>query len=258
MVTRLNTEQSGGGSTSRVAAENRYPAYELLASVEVAAVIHERGGGSSSADELAAFLGYSTTNSGAFLARVAAARLFGLIERSGRSYVPTELAARIMSPEYPEEALEARLESFFAVPLYQAIYERYEGRPLPPEVGLRNTLHTTYQIPTNRTALAYRVLMDSADQAGLFSTRGGARTHLVRPSRHVQAVSESDIGEGREPDDDGGQPPFQPPQAPTDPGQVRLEYIRKLIARIGQEGANDDALMDRIEKLLADAEVQQT
>lgn len=34
--------------------------------------------------------------------------------------------------------------------------------------------------------------------------------------------------------------------------EVKLEYIRKLINRIGQEGVDDNALMDRIEKLLAE------
>src|SRR5258708_12913950 len=51
----------------------RYPNYGLADSVLVARVIHEQGGGVASRDRLAAFLSYSTPNSGAFLTRLASA-----------------------------------------------------------------------------------------------------------------------------------------------------------------------------------------
>src|SRR5690349_954805 len=86
----------------------RYPSYDLADSVLVADAIHNRGGGIASRDQLAAFLGYKTTNSGAFLSRIGAARLFGLIEstRDGQ-FTITPLAQKIVMPVYPEQAREA-------------------------------------------------------------------------------------------------------------------------------------------------------
>lgn len=245
----------GEAKQSRVAAEHRYPVYDLDSSIEVARVIFERAGGAVTADHLAALLKYTTTNSGSFLARIAAARSFDLIERSGRVYVPTALAMRIITPEYAEDELQARSEAWLAVPLYKAIYERYEGKQLPLEVGLRNTLQTSYGIPANRTALAHRVLMDSAEQAGYFNARGGARSHLVRP--FLSPISRSEREESIHDDEPfgggrgGGGEGQLPPVAPTTKEQVQLEYIRKLIARLDNAEATElDTLTQRIERLL--------
>lgn len=257
MVQRFQAEDETTGQQrqrTRVSSEHRYPIYDLNDAIEVAQTIRDRGGGASTRDQLAAFLGYSSTNNGAFLSRLSAARLFGVVGSSGRELVPTELATRMLNPEWPDDAAEARVEAFLNVPLYRAIYQRYEGQQLPPEVGLRNALRTFYEVPESRTATAYRVLMDSADQAGFFAARGGSRTHLIQPStraREATATSaqepESEEGGG----DGGGMPPTPPPR--TDTEQVRLEYVRKLISMIGSDQVEDQVeLMRRIEKLLGE------
>lgn len=167
---------------SRVKAEHRYPVYDLDSSVAVARAIRDQGGGSADQPHLASFLHYSTTKSGAFITRVAAARLFGLIENRDRFLVPTPLVNAIIAPEHPgRDDARARFEAFMHVPLYRSLYERYKNTQLPPQMGLRNAMETHYDIPRSRTQLAYRVLMDSADQAGLYEARGGARTHFVAP-----------------------------------------------------------------------------
>jgi len=170
------------GRRSRVKAEHRYPIYDLESSITVARAIREQGGGSADQPHLASFLGYSTTKSGSFITRIAGARLFGLIESGERLLVPTALASAIIAPEHPgRDDVRARFEAFMAVPLYRSLYERYKDGQLPPEMGLRNAMETHYGIPRARTQIAYRVLMDSAGQAGLYDARGGARTHFVAP-----------------------------------------------------------------------------
>lgn len=167
---------------SRVKAESRYPVYDLNSSIEVARIIRDQGGGAADQPHLASFLNYRTTRSGAFITRIAAARLFGLIENRDQLLVPTSLANAIIAPEHPgKDDVRARLEAFWRVPLYRSLYERYKDTQLPPEAGLRNAMETLYNIPRSRTQLAYRVLMDSAGQAGLYEARGGARTHFVAP-----------------------------------------------------------------------------
>jgi len=175
-------QQPRPASKTRVKAEHRYPVYDLDSSIAVARTIRDQGGGSADQPHLASFLSYSSTKSGAFITRIAAARIFGLVENRDRFLIPTQLARTIIAPEHPgRDDLRARFEAFMHVPLYRSLYERYKDGQLPPEMGFRNALETHYDIPRNRTQLAYRVLMDSADQAGLFEARGGARTHFVAP-----------------------------------------------------------------------------
>ena len=69
---------------------------------------------------------------------------------------------------------------------------------------------------------------------------------MIRPpAGDVDDGGDESIG-----DHGGGPPP--PPQAPmaVDPSQVKLEYVRKLISQIGQEGMDQAELMQRIERLL--------
>lgn len=169
-------------SYKRVKAEHRYPVYDLNSSIEVARAIRDRGGGSVTLAQLASFLDYSGTNNGAFIRRVAAARLFGLVEDSGQFVGLAPLARAILAPERPgEDDRRGRADAFKRVPLYRSLYERYRTGPLPPEAGLRNTLETQYELPRAQTERAYRAFMESADQAGFFEARGGARTNLVMP-----------------------------------------------------------------------------
>jgi hypothetical protein len=236
----------------RKPAEVRFPFYSLADSVGVAKAIHEKGGGFANREQLAAFLGYSTTNSGAFLSRVAAARLFNLIvpERSGFVLMP--LAQKILMPVLPEHAQEGLVEAFTAVPLFEAIYEEYRGKELPPEFGLKNLLRSKFGITGKNIAVAYRTLMESADQAGFFSTRA-ARTHLIVPAirkppiPQEQETADSTGLEGR-----GGPPK---PPVPIHQDQVKLEYIRKLIGLLDSESEIDKKeLMERIERLLLEPE----
>ena len=169
-------------SYKRIKSEHRYPVYDLNSSIEVARAIRDRGGGSVTLAQLASFLNYSGTNNGAFIRRVAAARLFGLIEDSGQFVGLAPLARTILAPERPgEDDRRGRADAFKRIPLYQSLYERYRTGPLPPEAGLRNTLETQYGLPRAQTERAYRAFMESADQAGFFEARGGARTNLVAP-----------------------------------------------------------------------------
>jgi hypothetical protein len=159
----------------------RFPRYDLDASIAVARVIHERGaGGVVSSDELAEFLEYSSTVNGAYLYRVAAARLFNLIIGEGRAIQISPLALDIIRPDHPESAARARLDAFYQVPLYRAFADANEGKELPPAEHLRNVL-AKLGVPEKETAVALSRMLDSADQAGLFRI-AGKRTKMIRPT----------------------------------------------------------------------------
>src|SRR5262245_11990076 len=129
--------------------EYRYPRYSLDDSVEVARRITERGAGATaSSPELAALLAYSGTNNGAYLNRVAAARLFGLIDGRPDAIAATDRATRIIHPDYPQTAEKALIEAFRAVPLFNEFFDAFRGRELPDEAGMLNTLVGRFKIPS--------------------------------------------------------------------------------------------------------------
>lgn len=93
--------------------------YDLAAAVEVARLV-DSAGGTVAADILAPALGYSGTNNGAYLTRVANARLFGVITGRGSRFETTERGRRILAGREPDASV-ARQEAFFAVPLFRAV-----------------------------------------------------------------------------------------------------------------------------------------
>jgi hypothetical protein len=159
----------------------RYTSYDLDSSIEVARVLWQRGGGIASAEELAVFLGYSKAKNGAFLTRLANARLFGLVEGSSSELRPTTRALIILKPDYPAAADQARLEAFEDVPLFKVVLDHYHGQALPDDIGLKNALETRWGITADKSAMVLSRLMESAEQAGLFRTTGN-RDKMVRPT----------------------------------------------------------------------------
>jgi hypothetical protein len=158
------------------------PYFDLAASVAVAQIIQQQGGGTASPEQLAHWLGYKSTSSGTYMTRISAAnKHFGLIDSSGNGFALTERAKTIISPVMPEDANSAMVDAFLAVPLFAKVYEQFRGSPLPPEIGLKNLFQNTYKVLPDRAAVAVRVFLNSADQAGFFSTSGD-RSKLIKPN----------------------------------------------------------------------------
>ena len=87
----------------------------------------DSAGGSIGPDILAPALGYSGSNNGAYLSRVASARLFGVVSGRGARLELTERGRRILAGSEPE-ASRARREAFFAVPLFAAVSDDVASR----------------------------------------------------------------------------------------------------------------------------------
>jgi hypothetical protein len=130
---------------------------------------------------LAQYLGYSGIRNGAFVSRVAAARLFGLIEGPTTRITPTPRAIAILQPDYEATEMRARLDAFCAVPLFNAFLREYEGKTLPPTLGIQNALQTKFGVQEKQAPAVAERLLDSAEQAGLFRV-AGARTKMIVPT----------------------------------------------------------------------------
>jgi hypothetical protein len=132
------------------------------------------GGTVCDLDQLAAAL--SVIVSGAFRARIANAKTFGLIdsERGG----PMRLTEFGRAAVDPNQEAWARAEAFLQVPLFSAIYERYKGYKLPADTGLESEI-SALGVSSKQTDRARQALVRSARQAGFFAH---GEDRLVKPS----------------------------------------------------------------------------
>jgi hypothetical protein len=158
-----------------------HPYFDLDAGIKVAEAIHTQGGGTAAPEQLAAWLDYSSTKSGTYLTRIAAARQFGLIESVDGGLATTDRARTILAPVMPEDSVNAKVEAFLSVELFSKVYEQFKGGSLPPESGLKNLFQQTYKLLPDRVPQAVRVFLNSAEQAGFFKTTGD-RSRLVKPT----------------------------------------------------------------------------
>jgi hypothetical protein len=244
---------------ARPRSELRFPVYDLADSVAAAKAVHEKGGGVATNDHLAAFLGYKSAKNGAFVNRVASAKLFGLIEGPPSRIVITSRAQKILMPINAGDPKQALIDAFLSVPLYAAIYREYQSKELPPEFGMKNALRTMFGVTPGRVDEAYRAFFSSADAAGFFEVRG-SKTQLIMPMvpagipRTLPLVeSSAEDGTETEGGNGGGGGGFTPPPSPPTSEDLRNQYVSALIGLLrerGTQGDIDTELMERIEKLL--------
>lgn len=219
-----NTKSAGGKS------KTPYPYNDLNDSIEVARAIQERAGGVCGNEHLAEFLGYSSPRSGTYFSRVQAAKMFGLIHAQGNNLSPTERAHAILSPVMPDDEARARFEAFVSVPLFKAVFEQFRGMNLPPDVGIKNLLKTKFGIVEDRINPAFRILMDSAEQAGLFKTTGG-RSKMIAPIMGIglqPSASSTKTPDSLPPQDRIDKPKFGGGSGEGPPGGVHTAIIGLL------------------------------
>lgn len=178
MVEEVTAEQeSPVPSTGQKRARStiQFPYGDLNDALEVARAIHQNAGDQCGLDQLAAWLHHDTVHSGAFRGKVNTARIFGLIEPSRNRVSLTTLGQHIVDPQRERQA---RLDAFLGVPLYSAIFDRYRGRMLPPDVGLEREM-VTLGVSEKQGDKARQAFQRSADQAGFFAH---GRDRLVMPA----------------------------------------------------------------------------
>jgi len=162
----------------------QFPYADLQQALEVTRAAYEEA---EDINRVAVKLGYSVS-SGAFRQKVAAAKLFGLVETGGKKLTPTALGEQIVRSPGSKRLLAA---AFLNVPLYKQIYDKYEGRPLPQSSGIEGFM-ATQGVSPKQTDKARRIFARSATTAGFFDM---SRDTLVVPA-------EEPAHEGRERGDD--------------------------------------------------------
>jgi hypothetical protein len=138
----------------------RSVSYDLDASVALARQVERSAEGVSSQD-LALVLGYSGAKNGAFLTRLANARLFGLVGGSSSRVTLADRGARILSSSDAESG-PARIEAFLAVPLFRAVVEYFGDRPVPELDELETVVRDEFgETPSKARASAAKLLVSA-------------------------------------------------------------------------------------------------
>lgn len=175
-----------------------FPYLDLDTAIEVAKAAYNRAGlGACDIDELAAEMDQSL--SGAFRLKTATAKIFGVVDKDGRSaFKLTDLGRKIVTAETEREG---RVEAFLSVPLYAAVYEKYRGHNLPPAKALEREM-SALGVSSKQTDKARQAFERSASQAGFFES---GKNRLVKPRLEAPGAPNGQPGtEIHERNDQGG------------------------------------------------------
>jgi len=127
--------------------------------------------------EIAGYMGHATTNSGAFRAKLAALRDYGLVSGRGESLEITQVGRKIVVPETEQERLAA-LQEAFANTVFGPVYqESVKGSPIAIDSIGRRAVSRLGVAPASQGQFG-EVFARSAAAAGLAETTGDGKVTL--------------------------------------------------------------------------------
>jgi len=175
-------QASGGSGIARVRSTISFPYFSLEECAELAKTVHRVFGGTAELDQLAGSLKTSPA-SGGFRLKVAASKLFGLIETGAREVVLTDSGAKVVDGDR-----ESIVSAFLGVPLFGELFDKLKSRSLPDEQGLEKLIKSLGVTPKQVTK-ARITFKKSASYAGFFEI---SADRLVKPSFKASNLVEYD------------------------------------------------------------------
>jgi hypothetical protein len=172
---------------------HRSVTYGLDASLALADVV-AAAGGRTDVDTLASALSYSGVRNGAFLTRLANARLFGLVGGRSGEVVLTDRGLRCLSSD-PTVLQPALAEACWAVPLYHRVLAEYSGRALGDVQSLATVLTGRFGEDSSKAKVTARVLLESAERAGLMQ---GGQVDLSLVAASITNFTDPELRSRRE------------------------------------------------------------
>lgn len=220
-----------------------YPSIDLQEAMTVLLrLIEELGFEENDRDSIARLLGYANGSSGIGARKIAALVHFGLLQRHGNRYKPTELARSLWEACRPqteetrriqvEEELRALLRrAFLNPPLFREILDayRHEGS-LPRHLAHALREHGITESAKHEVA---RILMDSAEYSGVVASDGVFQNAKIPLGSMIRSASPA---------------PPEPAQAVAPPetdGQLFRFFVtdRKPVEIKLPAGLNEDDLL---------------
>jgi hypothetical protein len=199
---------------------------DLDTAVSVAQAMLQAGGVALTTEQLAGVMNLQP-GSGNFVAKVSAARIFGLLSYSQGKHELTMLGFAIVDTDERRHRT-AKAEAFLTVPLYRRTYEEFRGKQLPSKPGLEQAFVHFGVAPKQKTA-ARLAFEKSAQQAGFFIN--GDQDRLVEPitgtaASKVQVPAPDDRATGN----------HQPGSSTAPAG--RHPFIQGLLDTLPEPGTN--------------------
>ncbi len=152
----------------------RFPYINLDQTVGLAQTVYNEYGNACELSQLAASL-KTTVTSSKFRNQMSAAKMFGMIEPRSKTVKLTDLGVAVADPN---QRAEAKVRAFLNVPLYQKLYENFNGQMLPQDTGLEAEM-CKLGVTTKSVSRARQVFQKSATSAGFFAS---GRDRLVLPA----------------------------------------------------------------------------
>ncbi len=162
-IPRKTTVKVSGRESSTIA----FPYMDLEAAISVAQAMIGAGGVGLTRDQLAGVMSQSAS-SGAFVTKVATARMFGFLSNTQGKYELTNLGFLVVDSDEKKQRA-ARAEAFLKVPLYRRVYEEFRGKQLPPRPHGLEQAFLRFGVAPKQKNTARLAFDKSAAQAGFFS-----------------------------------------------------------------------------------------
>lgn len=215
------TDDSDGRSQSAI----QFPYVDLQGAIEVAQAVLSAGGVPLDRDQLAAAL-QMAPGSGGFSIKIAAARMFGLLEMSAGKNQLSPLGFEILDSA---RAKGAMAQAFLNVPLYKKVFDEFKGRQLPPRPAGLEQAFVNFGVAPKQKDRARNVFDRSARQAGFFPNANEDR--LVMPVITIHATPIED-------DQVRFFPPtlVQSPPPPVPSGPTYHPFVEGLLRTLPGEG----------------------
>lgn len=172
-----------------------YPVVDLGETASVLAKASQHGWEHTVA-EFAGYMGHATVNSGAFRAKLAALRDYGVVSGRGESLEITAIGRKIAIPE-TEGARRAALQEAFANTVFGAVYqESVKGSPISIDSIGRRAVNKLGVAPSAQGSFG-EVFARSASAAGLAETTGdGKVTLFAKPQAEASDADPSESTRG--------------------------------------------------------------
>ena len=151
-----------------------FPYSNLDETVRLAEAVYNEYGSACDLSQLSASL-ETTVKSSKFRNQISAAKMFGIVQQHNKRVKLTDLGSAVVDPN---RRAEAQVRAFLSVPLYQKLYENFDGQMLPQDTGLEAAM-CTLGVTTKSVSRARQVFQKSAATAGFFAS---GPDRLVRPA----------------------------------------------------------------------------
>jgi hypothetical protein len=191
------------GERKRFRSEIEFPYADLESAVELAKTIKDKAGSSCEIEELAAWMGQSASG-GTFRTRLGAAKMFGLIDTAQGRATLTALGHDLT--EISGNIPGARVSAFLNVELFNAMYEQFKGRTLPPPPAIERQVAELGVSPKQKER-ARQTFMKSAQYAGFIDTATGRFVKPGIPNRDDPPPERREEERRKDNGSDGNEPP---------------------------------------------------